>query len=445
VKLRPYQVEPFRAIMRAAINNEGGTYTVMFARQAGKNETSAHLERALLTAHIDHRRTGIKAAPTLVPQAQISRDRLRKLLDQAGLAGIYRERDHFLWLVKSRWAFLSAGKEANVIGLTADLLLEADEAQDIDPAKFDKDFRPMAATTDAPVVMWGTAWTGDTLLAQAIAANADPHPERNFRVPWDVVAELVPAYARYVEAERARLGANHPLFLTQYELQTLAGAGRLLSPGQLAAILAGDHQRLLIGNPDERYVAGIDVAGEDPEAAVLRGRDSTVVTIGRLRPHISGVYAAQIVAAYEYTGTSHATLYDEISALLGRVWRIERVAVDATTLGEALALTLARQLGQARVTAYRFTEASKSHLGYEIQAAATTGRLTLWQADDSPEYQRMTAELTLCRAEYRPNRMLRWFVPPADGHDDYVASVTLCLEAARTAPAGIARGRVSAG
>ena len=441
--LRPYQVEPFRAIVAAAINNTGGTYTVMFARQAGKNETSAHVERALMAAYQTRRVTGIKAAPTLKPQADISRDRLRKLMDQAGLATLYRDRDHFLYLVKARWAFLSAGKEANVIGLTADLLLEADEAQDIDAAKFDKDFRPMASTTNAPVVMWGTAWTDDTMLAQAIAANADAHPERNFHVPWTVVAEHVPAYARYVTAERDRLGPNHPLFLTQYELTTLPGAGRLLSPAQLSIILSGDHPRQALADPNDQYVAGVDVAGEDPENTILRGRDSTVVTIGRLSRTTAALTRCDIVAAYEYTGTEHASLYAEIATLLGSVWGVARVAVDATTLGEALALLLTKQLGKSRVLTYRFTEASKSHLGYELQAAATTGRLRLWQADGSPEYLRMTHELTRCRAEYRPNRMVRWFVPPTEGHDDYVASTALCLEAARTAPAGVARGRIS--
>jgi hypothetical protein len=442
--LRPYQVQPFRAIVAAAINNTGGTYTVMFARQAGKNETSAHVERALMAAYQTRRVTGIKAAPTLKPQADISRDRLRKLMDLAGLATIYRDRDHFLYLVKARWAFLSAGKEANVIGLTADLLLEADEAQDIDPAKFDKDFRPMASTTNAPVAMWGTAWTDDTLLAQAITANADTHPERNFRVPWTVVAEHVPAYARYVAAERDRLGANHPLFLTQYELETLPGAGRLLSPAQLALILTSDHPRQTIADPNDRYVAGIDVAGEDPEGQVLRGRDSTVVTIGRLSPTPSRLPRCDIVAAYEYTGTEHGALYAEIAALLGTVWHVARVAVDATTLGEALALMLTKKLGASRVLTYRFTEASKSHLGYELQAAATTGRLHLWLPDSSREYLHMGWQLTHCRAEYRPNRMVRWFVPPAEGHDDHVVAIALCLEAARTAPAGVARGRISA-
>jgi len=46
--------------------------------------------------------------------------------------------------------FLSADKNANVVGNTAHLLLEIDEAQDVDKEKYTKDFKPMGATPTAP-------------------------------------------------------------------------------------------------------------------------------------------------------------------------------------------------------------------------------------------------------------------------------------------------------
>ena len=60
--------------------------------------------------------------------------------------------------------FFSGENTAKVVGATADLLLKVDEAQDIDPAKFDKEFDPMTASTNATRVFWGTAWTWQTLL-----------------------------------------------------------------------------------------------------------------------------------------------------------------------------------------------------------------------------------------------------------------------------------------
>ena len=43
--------------------------------------------------------------------------------------------------------WLAAEPGANVVGHTAGLLLEVDEAQDVDVETFDRAFRPMAAST----------------------------------------------------------------------------------------------------------------------------------------------------------------------------------------------------------------------------------------------------------------------------------------------------------
>ena len=40
-ELRPYQNEAAEAILRSALNGRGLTFTVVMARQAGKNELSA--------------------------------------------------------------------------------------------------------------------------------------------------------------------------------------------------------------------------------------------------------------------------------------------------------------------------------------------------------------------------------------------------------------------
>ena len=52
--------------------------------------------------------------------------------------------------------FLSAHEQSNVVGATADLLLEVDEAQDVDEEKFAKEFLPMAAAQNATIVLYGT-------------------------------------------------------------------------------------------------------------------------------------------------------------------------------------------------------------------------------------------------------------------------------------------------
>jgi len=429
--LRAYQRPAANAILRAVGAGQGGTYVLRMARQSGKNETSAWIERALMLRFLAEHRTGIKCAPTLAPQAHLSRTRLVRMLLDGQVP--HRDIDPWVTVMRSRWGFFSAARDSNVVGQTADILLECDEAQDIDPEKFDKDFRPMAASTNSPVAYYGTPWTDSDLLAQAAALAADqqtPNQPHLFDVPWTIPAETLPAYAAFVQGERDRLGANHPLFLTQYEMKTIPSAGRLLTAAQLAAT-HGHHERLTAPQARHSYVAGIDVAG-DSSASL----DETVMLLARLEwPEGPGTPPVpSVVNSFAWAGTPHGTLYPAIAAL-AKAWGLRRVAVDSTGLGEALALYLERALDAETVIPVRFTERSKSDLGYAFQAAAATGRFLIWQDDGAIERATLYDQLRRCRALYKPNRMISWSVPASEGHDDYVAASALTNKAAEDCPA----------
>ena len=448
IQLRPYQAEPARAIIRDARLGGGHTFTVLMSRQAGKNELSAWIEKVLLVANMANPHAiGVKTAPTLTPQLRNSIRRLRAHLDAAGFRNAYAlEEGHLLTLGAAAWNFLSAAPGASVLGATAGLLLEADEAQDIDPDRFTKDFRPMAASTAATTVLYGTPRSEDDLLLATVAENKARERkdglQRHFEYPWQEVAKHVPAYARYVEAERIRLGPTHPLFTSQYDLTPLPGTGRLLSPAQLTN-LQGSHDRRHFAKPGETHAAGLDVAGEETDPLSPRDRDHNVLWISRVTPGPKhSLPLSETVAIYAWQGTGHDALYAHLHRLLRDVWNIAHVAVDATGAGEGMAILLARSLGEHRVTAYKFTEQSKSHLGYQLQAAANTGALKLWKADGGAEHNEAQRQLRLCRAEYRPNRTVRWHVDPSQGHDDYVAAAALAVEAATQAQPRRARGRI---
>jgi hypothetical protein len=62
-------------------------------------------------------------------------------------------------LGSARQVFLSADESSNVVGHTSDLLLEVDESQDINQDKYSKEFRPMASSTNATTVHYGTNQT----------------------------------------------------------------------------------------------------------------------------------------------------------------------------------------------------------------------------------------------------------------------------------------------
>ncbi len=501
-RLRAYQCEAGRAVLTSVYARAGRSFSVQVARQGGKNELSAQIELLLLmSGHGGD--IVIKCAPTLRPQLQVSRRRLWSRVADAGLRKIARFEPDGVRLGDAVVRFLSAEPAAHVVGHTAGQLLEVDEAQDVDAEKFDREFRPMAASTNATTVYYGTPWDESTLLERAkqthLEAERRDGVRRHFEYDWQRVADCLPAYGNFVDAERQRLGATHPIFLTQYCLQLIAGGGRLLTAGQRAQ-LAGDHNRRAQPARGEHYVAGLDLAGCDdarilgaagaegvgsepesahPGAAVIQrpeaepdvaqpaadqtttdrrpstggpaagGRDSTVLTIARVvQPAADALVdepRVEIVEHYAWCGEPHETLLPRLIDLLRDVWRVTRVAVDATGIGETTARLLARALGESRVEAVKFSAERKSQLGFGLLAAINGGRLKMYRGDGSPEQRTFWREMELAKSAYRTNRTLNFFVEPREGHDDYLMSAALLVEASKDARPRVASGRVATG
>src|SRR5690606_13607793 len=125
-------------IVDRVLRNRGGQFAIVFSRQAGKDELLAQLVAYLLALH---RRSGgsiVLAAPTFRPQAALMRDRLLDRLTGSPLKTYVRVKDGYAVQVGQATArFLSASPQANARGQTADLLLVANEAQDIAPDVWD--------------------------------------------------------------------------------------------------------------------------------------------------------------------------------------------------------------------------------------------------------------------------------------------------------------------
>src|SRR5262249_27555222 len=146
------------------------TLAVVFSRQAGKDELLAQVLAFLLIRYQFEGGEIVVALPSLVPQGQISRQRL---VDRPGDATPFlREMARAGMVVrvgKASVRYMSASETAQVRGATASLLLVANEAQDIAPDIWDARFEPMGASVNAPTVFFGTVWTATTLLARAMA------------------------------------------------------------------------------------------------------------------------------------------------------------------------------------------------------------------------------------------------------------------------------------
>ncbi len=463
--LRPYQAEVFDSIARSIALIQGLTLSVEIARQGGKNELSAHVEMSALAVQASKARNIIKCSPTFEPQAVISMTRLKDHLDHAGFGGLWSsEHGYIIRLGKARIMFLSAAESSRVVGHTAHLLLEVDEAQDIDREKYSKEFKPMAATTNATTVLYGTAWDDSTLLEEVKQVNLDLEKrdgiKRHFRYDWQEIAKYNADYLAYVEGERQRLGEDHPLFRTQYRLLPVRAGGGFFSPGQ-RSLMQGDHPRLRTSQMGRIYVAGIDLAGEAEElkdrslTSVSPSRDATVVTIAEIdvhrhpsSPNPSATPAIEpsmrIVDHFACTGQRHSDIYRQLVHVLKNVWHCRKVVVDSTGVGEPVYSFLRESIGSV-VSPFSFTAVSKSQLGFSLLAAVNSGRLKVYRPDGSRECQAFWTEMEKAKSFYRPSQTLNFFVDPSEGHDDFLMSLALTVEAATQYEPKIARGTIRSG
>jgi hypothetical protein len=327
------------------------------------------------------------------------------------------------------------------MGATASLLLEIDEAQDVDSDKYDREFRPMASSTNATTVLYGTAWRDDSILERQRQINLS-HERRtgerlHFEYDWRVLASILPAYRAFVEAEIERLGEQHPSIQTQYLLRCMTDAGRLFSAEQRAA-LAGQHERQQSPTDGCVYVAGIDVAGEDEQAEDAQARllspkrDSTVVTIAEVTRDANGSAVARVVEHVWWTGRNQVWQFQNLTQLWER-WRFARVCVDASGIGAGLAAFLEDRFPE-RVEKVIFTAPTKSQLAYRMLAMTNTRRVAVYKEQQvdacSPEAREFWTEIRACRYWMRAAEQMGWGVPESEGHDDFVVSLALCCRAA---------------
>ncbi len=460
--LYAYQAEWANYVLEVVGQRRNETIVVEMPRQSGKNEASAQMEVAMLARYGQRGGDIVKAAPTWKPQIVNSKlrfdarskqttRRLPFLQFKPTMGYIYR-------CGRASIHFLSADPDASVVGATASLLMEVDEAQDVDKAKFEKDFSPMRASTAAPVVAYGTTWTDDTLLESFKHEVGEGRSAgRCFRILPETVAEANPAYGDFVDSEVRRKGRDHPLIKTQYFLEPLPRMGRLLNDQKLR-LMVGSHARSEARHGEAQIVAGLDFAGADESAGEMIGlstgseRDSVALSIGRVDwINVADGIAEPVVRVldrYEWTNVRPESLHTTLYQILWEKWRVNRVHCDGTGIGAAPTAFLAAALNKGateRVHAVVFDGALVSHtrLAFRYIAAVNGTRFLDYQPgfdavevahQDAPDgdnahrhiwWQRGHAKL-----EARPGKKVKIYVPESEGHDDLMIADMLCLDAA---------------
>jgi len=121
---------------------------------------------------------------------------------------------------------------------------------------------------------------------------------------------------------------------------------------------------------------------------------------------------------------------------------IRRVVVDATGVGQPVASFL-RQTAGSPVTPFVFTAQSKSELGFNLLAAVNSGHLKMYVGDGSAAYQEFWHEMEKAKSHYRPSQTMNFYVDESQGHDDFLMSLALLVEAANQYQPRVGRGSAS--
>ena len=445
--LRSYQVPPARAITESIKLKQGKQFAIVFSRQSGKDEMLAQVLVWVLLTYAETGGMAVIAAPTLRPQGAISRDRLIGRMREILADAVVTREGHIVELGKASARFLSALPTANVRGQTADLLLVANEAQAIQAAVWDPVFDPMAASTNATTVFMGTPWRRDSLLSRQMRHLAqveiDLGEQRVWKVPWTVVADVLPQYRERVEGRIAQFGERHPTIKTEYWLEELDGEEGLFPPHRLAA-MQGDHPRRYGAEPGQTYALLIDVAGEEEAGSSAEAfasgsrRDSTALTVVQIDAGTGRSPIYRVMDRMRWVGTRHTVLCDQLADLARVIWRAERVVIDATGIGAGLASFLADRLqDRARGRAipldrFIFGQQSKSQLAWDFIGMIDTGRYKEY-LDPAPVGSAARAVTDAFWSELRniefsvrdgPGQSMRWGAT-GSGHDDLVVSAAL--------------------
>jgi len=477
VNLRPYQRSIALAIKGSILQGLGFTFVVILPRQSGKNELQSHLFAWLLFRSAPFGGRIVSVSPTFKPQTANNMERVSRSLDACvGARGRWHSSKGYIFsLGRACLQFFSGDPSARVVGATADLLLSVDEAQEVDPAKFDKDFDPMTASTNATRVFWGTAWTSGTLLERqrrlALQAQQKDGFQRVFFFTAEDVRRLVPAYGLHVDRVIAERGRNHPLVRTQYFCETIDAQSGMFNPARLALIFPTSWQpqtaqlhtadmslscsaspiaesttpSSIIGLPSPDHglstaflidVAGMDESKTGPSASLYNeglgnpGRDSTALTvIGIDLSTLSTLNrpSYHVLARHAWTGENHLFVFSNIKNL-AQQWSPQQIVIDATGVGEGLWALLDGSF-PTRVIPVKFTAQEKSEIGWRFISIIETGRFS----DPAPSDE-VRLQYSHCISEILPGpaKTLRWGVPDGtrgpDGeliHDDHILADSL--------------------
>jgi len=428
--LYPLQTELIRSLEKYVLENEGGVIAIRSARQTTKNEASATIQLRMLYHYISRGGIYIRTAPTWKPQIVISKRRFEMMYRRDPLVKdrIQKHEGYIYQLGNAEIQFLSSSPTANVTGSTASIALDMDEAQNLDDGKFEREFKPMTAFKNVPILLFGVAGDKtDVLYKYRGEILAGQRTGMAFDLPAAAWCEFNEDYRKHYESEVAVKGHDHIWIKTQYDLEDVDAMAAFLNERQRDSILSGTHERMT-SPASGHYVFLIDVGGEDQfdrDDETVRVdnpvQDSTACMIFERILAPEAVFPTYLLRdIYWRTGASHETLRTELKDLTLK-WKPHDLVVDARGIGYGLAsflFTIHRGTNK-----YQATQETVSEDCYDFMSRVNCNTVKCFQSDNTPEYGEFKTQLSHTEYEYSKGK-IKIMKPGTGKHIDMLKACT---------------------
>lgn len=444
--LRGPQAEIIKRVEKFLSAHDGGVMPILSSRQTGKNETAANLQRRHLARRKNspYKSSWIRTAPTHEPQIVNSKKRLEELmqLDRKNVAHHplfmdqkIQKSEGYIWKYGNATVeFMSSGPHSNVVGATASECLDMDEAHKISKAKFDEDFAPFTASTNAGTLLWGVASDGmDTIEWYRQHNESEGKSHLNLYYPCEIWAESNKIYRGHLEGRVKALGWDHPIIKTQYRLIPVANEGTFINRLQAQNLFNSDHERQVKPRPGVQYEMLIDLAGgnEDfnPDKQFIGEEstptDSTVIWIYEVTDEICQNNIFPVVRIREmlwWTGVPLPQQEQQIKELI-EYWHINKVTADGVGIGRQIAESLEQTYGTYMVNKYIANQNSISEDCFDTLARLNYSSIKMFSDDGSAEYAEFTRQVGWTKYQSSSGKMTL-VKKKSEQHIDMVKALT---------------------
>lgn len=319
----------------------------------------------------------------------------------------------------------SHSKTTSKEGQTWDLIV-TDEAQDADKEVYEKEIQPMGSSTNATELFIGTPWSEDAMFFEKIQISI----QGGFFVafPWQIVAQSVPNYGKFIEKKARELGKDSIAFLTQYCLKWIKGLGNFFNPDDFRKLESEMPWQTRPQN-GKTYAFGLDVAGDDEKnTGSSDWTVFTVVEVDRSQVKTKDDKPKTTVVFIEaWQGVDWEEQYRAVCRLI-RHWRPKVGEIDATGMGSPFSDRIVKAFPSIDINRFVFTEQSKSDLGHYAMAETSAGRSQYCNTENDAmaEFKKQARYL---KREAKKNKRIAYYVPEDKGHDDYMISWFLAQKA----------------